>query len=78
MYIGTDFSGILDSEVMQIAMDQKRTILTFDRDYGELIFKKGFKPEMGVIYAGMIFSLKCQAIICGIYFQRGKLILPKN
>ncbi len=50
MYIGTDFSGILDSEVMQIAMDQKRTILTFDRDYGELIFKKGFKPEMGVIY----------------------------
>lgn len=48
--VGIDFSGILDSEVMQIAMDQKRTILTFDRDYGELIFKKGFKPEMGVIY----------------------------
>ena len=50
MYIGTDFSGILDSEVMDIAIEQKRTILTFDRDYGELIFKKGFKPEMGVIY----------------------------
>ena len=50
MCIGTDFSGILDWEVMQIAINQKRTILTFDRDYGELIFKKGFKPEMGVIY----------------------------
>ena len=46
MYIGTGFSGILDPEVMQIAIDQKRTMLTFDRDYGELIFKKGFKTEM--------------------------------
>jgi len=49
-YIGTDFSGVSDSEVMQIAIDEMRTILTFDRDYGELIFRKGFKPEKGVIY----------------------------
>jgi predicted nuclease of predicted toxin-antitoxin system len=47
--VGIDFSGILDSEVMQIAMDQKRTILTFDRDYGELIFKKGFKLRVKLI-----------------------------
>jgi len=50
IYIGTDFSGILDSEVMQIAIAEMRTILTFDRDYGELIFRKGFKPAKGVIY----------------------------
>lgn len=50
IYIGTDFSGILDSEVMQIGIDEMRTILTFDRDYGELIFRKGFKPAKGVIY----------------------------
>ena len=49
-YIGTTFSGVSDSEVMQIAIDEMRTILTFDRDYGELIFRKGFKPEKGVIY----------------------------
>lgn len=35
---------------MGIAIKEKRTILTFDRDYGELIFKHNFKPEKGVIY----------------------------
>ncbi len=49
-YIGKDFAGILDSEVMEIAINENRTILTFDRDYGELIFKKGYKPLKGVIY----------------------------
>jgi predicted nuclease of predicted toxin-antitoxin system len=48
--IGKDFAGILDSEVINIAIEEDRTILTFDRDYGELIFKKGFRPSGGVIY----------------------------
>lgn len=49
-YIGVDHTGIKDSEVMEIAIKEQRTILTFDRDYGELIFKKGYKPADGVIY----------------------------
>jgi predicted nuclease of predicted toxin-antitoxin system len=48
--IGMDNPSILDSEIMTIAINQQRTILTFDRDYGELIFRRGYKPEMGVIY----------------------------
>ncbi len=48
--IGKDYSGSTDSEVMELAIRENRTILTFDRDYGELIFKKGFKPKPGVIY----------------------------
>lgn len=48
--VGKDYMGILDNEVMSLAMKEKRTILTFDRDYGELIFKKGYKPAGGVIY----------------------------
>jgi len=35
--IGTDNPSIMDNVVMKIAIDEKRTILTFDRDYGELI-----------------------------------------
>lgn len=49
-YIGTDFKGISENEVIQIAIQENRTILTFDRDYGELIFKKKYKPTAGVIY----------------------------
>lgn len=35
---------------MALAMREGRLILTFDRDYGELIFRHGYKPEKGVIY----------------------------
>lgn len=48
--IGIDNPGILDSEIMTIAINEGRTILTFDRDYGELIFRYNYKPEKDVIY----------------------------
>lgn len=35
---------------MEIAILEERVILTFGRDYGELIFKHNYKPEKGVIY----------------------------
>jgi len=49
-YIGEDCFGISDEEVLQKAINEERIIITFDRDYGELVFKKGFKPKMGIIY----------------------------
>mgnify|MGYP001156213051 CR=1 FL=1 len=48
--IGIDNSGIMDEEVMDIAIREERLILTFDRDYGELIFKHNYRPQKGVIY----------------------------
>ncbi len=48
--IGKTFEGIKDSEVMNLAMKENRTILTFDSDYGELIYKHKYKPKAGVIY----------------------------
>jgi predicted nuclease of predicted toxin-antitoxin system len=48
--IGTDNAGISDGEVMMIAISENRLIVTFDSDYGELIFKHGYKPPAGVIY----------------------------
>lgn len=44
------YQGITDQEVMSIAAENDLTILTHDSDYGELIFKHGFKPKAGVIY----------------------------
>ncbi len=48
--IGMDNPSIKDSEIMTIAINEGRTIMTFDRDYGELIFRYNYKPEKGVIY----------------------------
>lgn len=48
--IGTDNPSISDKEVIDIAISEERTIITFDRDYGELIYKYGYRPKAGVIY----------------------------
>ena len=48
--IGETSPSISDKEVMDIAIAADRTILTFDKDYGELIFKYGYKPSAGVIF----------------------------
>ncbi len=41
--------GVTDDEVMKYAISEDRIIITFDRDYGELVFKYGYKPK-GVIF----------------------------
>lgn len=48
--VGTDYPGISDKEIIKIAIQENRTILTYDRDYGELIFKNNYQPSAGVIY----------------------------
>jgi predicted nuclease of predicted toxin-antitoxin system len=45
-----DNPSIMDAEIIAIAISEERMILTFDRDYGELIFRHNHKPEKGVIY----------------------------
>lgn len=42
--------GALDSEIMALANREKFTILTFDRDYGELIYKLKLPVPAGVVY----------------------------
>ena len=42
--------GISDEEVVQIARTENRIIVTFDRDYGELIFRRGSPAPAGVWY----------------------------
>jgi predicted nuclease of predicted toxin-antitoxin system len=48
--ITEDSPGIKDSQVLKRAVLEKRIILTFDRDYGELIYKKRLPIPAGVIY----------------------------
>ena len=42
--------GISDNEVMLIAKEQNLIILTFDRDYGELIFRYAVENPPSVVY----------------------------
>jgi predicted nuclease of predicted toxin-antitoxin system len=42
--------GISDTEVLAWATEEQRMILTFDRDYGELIYRLTLPCPKGVIY----------------------------
>lgn len=44
------YPGISDKDVILLANRESRLILTFDRDFGQLIFKEGIVPENGVLY----------------------------
>jgi predicted nuclease of predicted toxin-antitoxin system len=47
----TEYSpGISDIQVIQIAQKEKRIILTFDKDYGELIFRHNIKQPPAVVF----------------------------
>lgn len=46
--------GITDAEVLALAHDQQRILLTFDRDYGELIYVKRLPSPAGLIYLRFI------------------------
>jgi len=41
--------GLDDATVLQIATDQTRIILTYDHDYGELIFRRSLDVPPGVV-----------------------------
>ena len=43
--VAEECPGISDEEVTVLCSDGKRILLTFDKDFGELIFRRGFQPE---------------------------------
>ena len=39
-----------DSAVLRVAVELHRVLLTFDRDFGEMIFSRGFAAPPGIIF----------------------------
>lgn len=48
--IAEDSPEASDPEVLARAVQERRIILTFDRDYGALVYRRGLEPPPGVIY----------------------------
>jgi predicted nuclease of predicted toxin-antitoxin system len=48
--IRTNAPGIADHKVIRMAQAEHRIILTFDKDYGELIFKGGIDSPPAVLF----------------------------
>ena len=50
MLIGGDHSGLSDVEIIETATRENRTVLTFDKDFGEMVFKHDHRPAQGIIF----------------------------
>lgn len=42
--------AVSDKEVMEYARREQRWIVTFDRDYGDLIFREGLLPPPAILF----------------------------
>jgi hypothetical protein len=47
--IAEECPGVSDEEVAALCADQQRILLTFDKDFGELIFRRGLSAGSGVV-----------------------------
>jgi len=45
-----DSPGVKDAEILTRAVNEQRIVLTFDRDYGELIYRVRMPAPVGVVY----------------------------
>jgi hypothetical protein len=48
--VGEAHPAISDRAVLALARESGRWLITFDRDYGELIFKHGEPPPVGILF----------------------------
>ena len=49
IWVGKKAPGISDREVLSLATVEKRTLITFDTDFGELVFRLGLGAPFGII-----------------------------
>jgi predicted nuclease of predicted toxin-antitoxin system len=53
--------GMSDEEVACLSISENLIILTFDKDFGELVYRLGMKDTPGVILARIVDNQICQA-----------------
>ncbi len=48
--VAESMPGASDTEVLSHAAEEHRWVLTFDRDYGELVFARAVPPPPAIVY----------------------------
>lgn len=54
--------GISDDEFIALCTDQQRVLLTFDKDFGELVFRRGLSAASGVVLFRIIPESPAEAV----------------
>lgn len=75
-YILETNGGIADDEVLQIANDEKRILLTQDKDFGEMVFRMQ-KVHLGIILIRLGFAVSTEKakLINQVFLDYGERLL---
>jgi predicted nuclease of predicted toxin-antitoxin system len=81
-----DSPGANDSDVLKRAVREERVLLTFDRDFGEMIYKRKLPAPPGIVYLRFIplspqevaVSLLDILKIDGLNLERKLTIVERN
>ncbi len=67
-YVAEMSPGIMDEEVLTLAVDESTLLLTADKDFGELIFRQGYVKRGIVLYrlAGLSSQEKAEIVSLAI------------
>ena len=49
-WAGESYQSDTDPSLLRLATDDRRTLVTFDRDFGELVHRFGMPSPYGVVY----------------------------
>ncbi|MCX5757631.1 MAG: DUF5615 family PIN-like protein [Candidatus Hydrogenedentes bacterium] len=55
-WVRTDSPGVSDTEILRQAQEDKRLIVTFDKDFGELAFRHHLPSDCGVVLFRMLMN----------------------
>jgi predicted nuclease of predicted toxin-antitoxin system len=68
--------GVSDESVLEGAVREARVLLTFDRDYGSLLYQRGLQAPGGIVYFRFVpFSLEEPAEYLLALLERSELSL---
>ena len=71
LWARTDLSGMADTRLFEIAAADQRLLTTFDKDFGELVFRQGMPTPAGVVLFRIKMPSPSQAahrivsVLCG-------------
>ncbi|MEM1326891.1 MAG: DUF5615 family PIN-like protein [Bacteroidota bacterium] len=76
--IREELPGIADEEIVDISVEEDRLIVTFDSDFGTLIFKHQLKPYGVIYFRWKSFSPKEPGQFLHELIKKNELILENN
>ena len=71
-----DMPGAADATILDLSRSEKRLLLTFDRDFGELIFRRKHSPPPAVVYMRFVPATPAEpAFVLRSLLQHGDIKL---